>query len=412
MLGLLTLLVAAAGAPHPAPAAYLQVEVEEGRVQLELVGEQKTLLPWLGVEGAFAQPLAPADAERLMAAGDAMFRSAHRITVDGERAYPTAETVDVPEPDDVRFGGPALRVVFAAGCEGLPRSVGVVWERFDGLDGSQEGLLPTLFKAQGMYDTANLTEEEPEFVWYPVTEDLVPRVRPTPVVSAAPATWSLPLVSIGFGLFGLVASVIALVRRGKLAATCALAGTIVGAGLATDFRSEVPALWTPPVSLPAEAQALEIFEALHANVYAAFAENSEDEIYALLAVSVAPELLDELYVDVYESLILRTEGGAVCQVEGIDVDDREVVLPEPGEADGELAFDVLWSWRVHGVVTHWGHQHRRTNRYRARYTVRHDGVSWKIAAVETLEHERVVDPEQAAIEAGFGPPQPPELRDR
>ena len=51
------------------------------------------------------------------------------------------------------------------------------------------------------------------------------------------------------------------------------------------------------------------------NIYGAFDAASEDEIYDLLATSVDTALLDELYGEIYESLILRSEGGAVCRIE-------------------------------------------------------------------------------------------------
>ena len=90
-------------------------------------------------------------------------------------------------------------------------------------------------------------------------------------------------------------------------------------------------------------------------MYDAFSARSESEVYDILAVTVDAEILDELYAEVYESLILRDEGGAVSKVEGIDVLERDVAL----DADGAPAFDVDWSWRVHGLVSHWGHLHRR-----------------------------------------------------
>src|SRR5690606_15942160 len=118
--------------------------------------------------------------------------------------------------------------------------------------------------------------------------------------------------------------------------------------------------------VPSEGEALELFATLHRNVYEAFEGRTEQEIYDLLAVSVAPWLLDELYGEIYESLLMRREGGAVCEIEKLDVRQREARLDEGIEPwdrvderfEDAPAFTVLWEWDVHGVVSHWGHVHR------------------------------------------------------
>ena len=56
-------------------------------------------------------------------------------------------------------------------------------------------------------------------------------------------------------------------------------------------------------------------------------------------------------------------------------------------------------WQVKGVVRHWNHAHRRTNEYRARYTVVQAEEGWRIADHEVLEQRRVDDPD-SPIEDG------------
>ena len=62
----------------------------------------------------------------------------------------------------------------------------------------------------------------------------------------------------------------------------------------------------PP--LPDEAAARAVFEPLHANVYAAFEHTSESAIYDAPALCVEGDLLEELYEQVYRSMMLL--GGA------------------------------------------------------------------------------------------------------
>ena len=145
--------------------------------------------------------------------------------------------------------------------------------------------------------------------------------------------------------------------------------------------------------MPSVEEAGFIFESLHRNIYRAFDYTTEDDIYETLARSVRGELLDEVYGEVYESLILRDQGGAVCKIQGTRILTSEVELPEEDDA---TSFHVTCSWQVRGKVGHWGHTHVRVNEYRARYTVSGDGERWKISAVETLDQRRLPEEEAKA----------------
>ena len=57
--------------------------------------------------------------------------------------------------------------------------------------------------------------------------------------------------------------------------------------------------------------------------------------------------------------------------------------------EDEVGFVCRSSWSVTGSVGHWGHIHKRKNRYEAEFTVKPvDGV-WKITGMEILEETRV-----------------------
>ena len=81
-----------------------------------------------------------------------------------------------------------------------------------------------------------------------------------------------------------------------------------------------------------------------------------------------------------------------------DNDQLEPVECDTVSAKEGTSFGVEAAWVVNGVVSHWGHIHRRSNVYRARYRIapfasddQADGeaqATWKISAIEVLEHER------------------------
>jgi hypothetical protein len=222
-----------------------------------------------------------------------------------------------------------------------------------------------------------VSPEEPEWVWH--APPAVPVLRPKPVGRPVEASEINLLAFLVFGLLAVVGIGVA-IRRPEAGLALVVIGA-VGAVLVHDAGAK------PGFTFPSEKQARTIFETLHRNIYDAFDAATEDEIYALLASSVAVSELDALYGDVYESLILREQGGAVSRIEKVEVIEGHVDLPRPEEEDRR--FFVTWKWRVHCAVTHWGHTHRRLNEYEAVYTVVHDGASWKIADVDVRDQKRI-----------------------
>ncbi|MAE65322.1 MAG: hypothetical protein CMJ18_13705 [Phycisphaeraceae bacterium] len=200
----------------------------------------------------------------------------------------------------------------------------------------------------------------------------------------------VPLLSVAFALVLLVALMTLRRRRARTPhylATCSVGlGLVVGLLGAAQVR--VPLPWQQALTMPDDAEARSIFERLNRNVYRAFDRETESEIYDTLAESVTDDLLENVYIEVYESLRLQEEDGARCSVQKVEVLEADVTYP--GDA-GEPRFAVASRWRVHGSVEHWGHHHERVNEYRARYTVRHDGLDWKLSSVEILDLQRVVD---------------------
>ncbi len=127
---------------------------------------------------------------------------------------------------------------------------------------------------------------------------------------------------------------------------------------------------------------------MHRNVYRAFDYETEDSIYDALAQSVSGAFLDEIYNDVYQGLILSEEGGAICKIERVEI--LESRMQESTSArSADLQFRMSCSWRVLGLVEHWGDAHRRINEYSAIYTLTPLGDQWKISGVDITDQQRV-----------------------
>lgn len=286
---------------------------------------------------------------------------------------------------------PRLKLVLFYPCARTPKTVRVLWKEFLGIIWENGAQVPFVVQVGSQVDSVTLTPEEPEFIW---------RERPVAAFRSSPAPLPdpphgrpLPLPALALAGLALALPFVGPWRRRRpwvrlapSAGALALAGGAFALGLGS-----VEAPWGR-AQPPSESQARLIFTTLLQGVYRAFDATSEREIYDRLAASVERSLLRDLYGEVYESLVLReTGGGAVCQVEDMTAGDLAVRFPPGGST---MQFDVDAAWTVKGKVSHWGHDHRRENLYKAGVTVRNDGTSWRIAGVEMREHKRVDDGRQ------------------
>ena len=233
-------------------------------------------------------------------------------------------------------------------------------------------------KSVGFY----LTADERGFTWHAPREakaSSIIKVQTDPTPSNP-----MPMILATVGLF---AFVLLLVRRKPEGG---LRPVLLGALLlATVGIGAYGLIKTGTSGLPEPDEALDVFSKLHLNIYRSFEYNNESDIYDSLSQSVSGPILDEIYQDVYRGLILADEGGAVCTVDKVEVLSSKFVPPTQG--DEKLAFQVECDWKVHGMVTHWGHSHKRVNRYSAQYTVSSVDQAWKITDSQVKEQQRVTE---------------------
>jgi hypothetical protein len=375
--------------PHIGPPIWVELLIEEDAVTLTLSGEPDALETCLGAELDLVAPVSEAARVAAEEGFGVLLSERAVLSIDGRPVPMELSELELPVDDPDGDGWLIVSARCRVPLASPPRNVGVVWQAYDGAEFMDEVFVPLTIlwgrKVQGLFV---LEPAEPEYVWHR-PEDGVGRARALEpaIIEVAPTSRRVPLLSIAVALTSVGVWVVMRRRPSPTPVRIALVcGGLVGAGLLRDVGTiEVGSARREVVALPARDQAFEIFETLHRNVYDAFAARTEDEIYDLLAVSVDLAILDEIYADVYDGLILREEGGAISEVESLDVLDRDVVLADFGAPE----FDVTWHWRVNGLVSHWGHLHRRTNEYRAKYRVHHDGRAWKIADATVLEQRRV-----------------------
>jgi len=177
--------------------------------------------------------------------------------------------------------------------------------------------------------------------------------------------------------------VVMLLRRTAMRHSVAVAAAVLGLGacLAVLF------FWShgAAVDMPDDTQAAGIFRRLHEGIYRAFNAQTEDEIYDALACSLEGELLDKVYNEVHEAVMVRAQNRSTFRVRRVKAISTEV---RPA-GEGGRAFRVRHHWRGYGTVSHLAHTHARFNEYQAIYTVRHNGRTWRICDSEVRRHKRV-----------------------
>lgn len=401
-------------AAHPGQSIGLTIAIDEGAVEYDmlvsadfaaaLLLNHRITVRMPSYDGGRYHFADRGDERRIRAAFEQIFLDINPVTIDGERVRPVLADLAFIEPAPSGYPGaaylqpPDIRIVLRHETRGIPKTVAMVWEVFPQDPMRQAfGMSPNV-EVVAELDALDenrlivLSEDEPEFTWHaPLTK---PVERVGPVLAAAPATRpQLPLLSVmlvvGWGL----ALVTLFTTRAWPAARRPAAWLSVvplGAAFALQGVWVQPLPWSQAGTAPQPDAAADIFAALHRNVYRAFDYKTESDVYDVLAQSVTGDLLDRVYNEVFQSLILRDQGGAVARIRAVEILDSEVVSTGVAADAGLLMFQVAARWRVQGAVYHWGHVHQRTNEYHAVYSVIEQGNAWKITGVDMREQRRIV----------------------
>jgi hypothetical protein len=139
-----------------------------------------------------------------------------------------------------------------------------------------------------------------------------------------------------------------------------------------------------------DQQATALLETLLKNVYRAFDFREEEDVCDKLAISVAGDLLADVYLENRRSFAVQAAGGAQAKVKDVNIQNASAE-----RLDGSpLAYALRGQWTAMGTVGHWGHVHTRQNRYDAIVTIEAVDGTWKITELEVIEENRI-DPSAA-----------------
>jgi len=163
-------------------------------------------------------------------------------------------------------------------------------------------------------------------------------------------------------------------------------------------RWQIPWGTAPPIS---SGEASIVAGQVLSNIYQSFRGRGEDEVYDALAVSTSGDVLQDLYLQIQESLRMAEQGGAVARVRHVELLESKL---QPRTSDDQSrshaqSFSCLCRWNVSGTVEHWGHIHERTNQFEAIFLIEPIAESltggmptilhWKLTRLDITNSQRL-----------------------
>ncbi|MDF1823897.1 MAG: hypothetical protein P1U68_04600 [Verrucomicrobiales bacterium] len=224
-----------------------------------------------------------------------------------------------------------------------------------------------------------LTPVESEFSWKQDGELGMPEMLPVPGVQRFQRQPVRFLVFVGLLLLT-VASIIVIREKQKAPSWIGWLTMFGIASCVAAFQVRIDR-----IEQLSEEETEELIYASLRNVYHAFDFREESAIYDTLDQTVSGPLLEEVYLEIRQSLELESLGGPRVKVYEIALRGWK---PQTGEAQGE-DLRVVANWATIGEVTHWGHTHERTNVYEAKITFSPMAAGWKVTDLDLLNEERV-----------------------
>lgn len=378
-------------------SVYSFIYIEPNEIRHEILiplATLKTILPVKSRDAAFIE-IEEQEAIRVLIHD--WLRAENPVTINGSRVMPDFLRIDFYGLDLRDFAAQAAeqKVSLASGRVGIILRYHTLDDAVHDATLTWEKYYSSLNKIQSVVISYPDRIDRFEFSRFNTAEDNVltwrcdPNALPQPI-AAVPAeiaprpTLTIPIASllcVGAAFFSL--------RIWKPAVRLLISGAALILALAS-WRSlgvTIAHPWQQPAEL-SEQRAAEIFQKLHQGVYRSLDFGSEDRVYDVLATSVDGDLLENLYLQLRQSLEMKEQSGAVARIQSIAYDDGEefprtaTTIPWPG-------FEYRSTWTVAGTVEHWGHIHERQNRFEAVFTIEPRDGNWKITRMDIADQKQV-----------------------
>ena len=344
---------------------------------------------------------------------EAFFISGNPIEVDGIRPVPVVERCDfygvnfrdfakVTDRKPVAMSSARVGIILSYPVASSPTKLTLTWDRFHK---SLWAVNMIVFAGdRASRKTLSRIGANNVFEWTSPNDSAAPqKFTLAPVVARLPPLPTIRVPALALTALSLSLATLIRMARRKLRATTLWTAMLLLCAAAASWICDVgtfTARWGSPPEIP-DDEARRVVTQLLSSAYEAFRYRGENEVYDALAISTSGDVLEDLYLQIQQSLRMAEQGGAVARVKQIDI--IEAVLQTPSSTanpqQSDFAFICLCRWNISGTVEHWGHIHQRTNQFQASLLVEpvpepsHDGASteqhWKITRIDVTDSQRL-----------------------
>lgn len=376
---------------------YDYIYITDVQVRQEVLIPLSSLSSFLELDRAEERFLTIEEQDAARAKIEALFRTEKiKVKIDGVEVPPRFDRIDFyglqvrdlakASRQKISMANGRMGLIMSYSTKGIPEQVEVTWELFNEAVRKIDGRVFEYDQFKP-WEFSRFLIGENTYQWKNPGRPPLPPLTNIDSSQYSMNELTIPILSCALGLLALVIVVLGRKLFGTAFAIGLAVLCGVGAFLAQNnmvFRTE------SPFASNVEATD-EIFEQLHKNVFRAFDYHREEAIYDALANSVDGEQLRKLYIDVRESLRIAEQGGAVAEIDEVNLIEGQRVAPV-GELDSQ-GFGYRCKWNLVGTIEHWGHIHERTNIYDAVFNVQLKDDAWKITSMQIQDQEqgKVVD---------------------
>ena len=373
-------------------SVYSFVYITRREVRQEVLIPIASLSTFIDIESKDGRFLEIEEQDALKVKIRALFSQANPVRIDDDKnVIPTFDRIDFygldlrdfaiqAERRKISMANGRVGVIMSYRCEGAPINVSVTWDMFNSVVRSVDAIIFALDDVRRTQFSKFL--ENNTYAWANTDLESEDPIRAVPAEFDLPYWENFPWLSLvlfaAAGYYFVTgrlddAKEQRYIVAGALTAAAILFVPLVNVDLYTP--------WSRRLNIE-EAKADDVFEVLHSNLFRAFDHADENRIYDGLAKSVDGKLLNDLYLQLNDSLRIKEQGGAIANITAVNLLEGELCRNQNYFSTVEPGFVYRCKWNLVGTIEHWGHIHERTNVYDATFDVQAIDNEWKITSMK------------------------------
>jgi len=358
--------------------------IEPYEVRKEFVLRPQDLQEWIDLGIKDKKVLSVSDQEEIKTKVATFLMQRAKVKIEGKNVSPTLDRIHFIErtlkrsgvitpPRELSTSTATLGVIYSYPVASVPDKVEVNWDLFN----EKIKLIPAITTDEAGPFYTSLEPDVPVLTWNNYIR--FPKDTSINSVHVTQKKMNLPWLALSL----LFLTIIFLILYKKKSQNIWMALALVSMLLALPSWVYVKKEITLPLQAQIdEREATTLLNALLENVYRSFVFKEENAIYDSLKKSVDDELLSDIYLQVRQSLKLKNQGGAEASVDTVTIQDLKLSADDEG-------YTLDANWDVNGSVGHWGHIHKRANRYSAEFKILPVNGLWKIQKMNVYNEERI-----------------------